>query len=171
MKIVSNTSPIIFLAKIDRLDLLKHLFKQPVLVPQSVVEELGVGKRPETGSIDKYSQAFKFVFVTGKLPGADFLGKGEQQAILLAKKQKADLLLIDDKQARIIAEALGINVRGTAGILFESLKKGLLDYDEWAAAIMNLVANHNFRISIELYNRMLQEAQKYKLDQEKISGR
>lgn len=161
MKAVSNTSPLIFLAKIDRLSILESLFKKPVLVPESVLDELKAGLRPELSRIEN-SALFKFMPVKGDLPGADFLGKGERHAMLLAKKTGVDVILLDDKSARIIAEALGLRVRGTAGLLIDGLREGHMDYEAWRTSITDLVARHDFRISIELYERMMREAEKYR---------
>ncbi|MEK6961089.1 MAG: hypothetical protein AABX47_08000 [Nanoarchaeota archaeon] len=162
MKAVSNTSPLIFLAKIDRLSILESLFKKPVLVPVSVLDELKAGLRPELSRIENANSLFKFVPVKDGLPGADFLGKGEQHAMLLAKKTDSDVILLDDKSARIIAEALGLRVRGTAGLLLDGLREGYLEYETWRTLITDLVSRHDFRISIELYDRMMKEAEKYR---------
>lgn len=162
MRAVSNTSPLIFLAKIDRLSILESLFKKPILVPESVLDELKASRRPELSRVEDASSLFKFMSVKGGLPGADFLGKGEQHAMLLAKKADADVILLDDKSARIIAEALGLRVRGTAGLLLDGLREGHLDYETWRTSITDLVARHDFRISIELYERMIREAEKYR---------
>ena len=82
--------------------------------------------------------------------------------MLLAKKTDSDVILLDDKSARIIAEALGLRVRGTAGLLLDGLREGYLEYETWRTLITDLVSRHDFRISIELYDRMMKEAEKYR---------
>lgn len=162
MRIVSNTSPMIFLAKVGRLDLLEKLYGLPIMLPDSVFNELAQKAGAETGLLHGSTSMFKVCQVKGGLPGADFLGKGEQQAILLAKQKNADVLLLDDKSARVIADALGLPLRGTLGILMDALKEGLLDHDQWSRLITELISRHDFRISIELYDRLHQETEDYK---------
>jgi predicted nucleic acid-binding protein len=45
------------------------------------------------------------------------LDQGEAESIALAGKIKADLILLDEKEARHVAHSLGLNVMGVAGIL------------------------------------------------------
>lgn len=52
--------------------------------------------------------------------------KGEAEAIVLAKEFGADLLGIDEKIPREIAESLGLKVVGTLAIVHEALQRGLL---------------------------------------------
>lgn len=55
------------------------------------------------------------------------LDRGEAAAIVLAKSIDADLLVIDERQGRRVAQRLGLDVRGTLGVLLQSKREGLLD--------------------------------------------
>lgn len=54
------------------------------------------------------------------------LGKGESEAIVLAKEQRADLLILDDLAARKRALQEGLVVIGTLGLLERLRERGIL---------------------------------------------
>ena len=112
-KVVSNSSPLIHLAKIGKLDLLRSFFSE-VFVPEAVYKECvveGKGKDDAT----KISEA-RWIRVRKikdeKLKRALMveLDEGEAEAIVLALEESADLLLLDDYEARRIARSLGLKV-------------------------------------------------------------
>lgn len=51
---------------------------------------------------------------------------GESEAVTLYREIGADMLLIDDRKARSIAERLGVNCTGTLGILLTAKRRGLI---------------------------------------------
>lgn len=64
------------------------------------------------------------------LPAAvesELLGPGEREAIELARKLNAELLLCDDRRARSLAEQLGVRVAGTVAVLELGAQRGLID--------------------------------------------
>lgn len=126
MKVFSNTTPFIALAAIERLDLLPHLFGRVYVTPE-VIEECAVGGVivvPPLAQLD-------WVIVT-RNPGTTAphilleLDKGEKATLLAALAEKADLVLIDEKIGRNMAEYLGLSVTGTLGILLRARKAGLI---------------------------------------------
>lgn len=54
------------------------------------------------------------------------LDEGEAEAIVLALEVNAGLILLDDREARIQAKSLGLNVTGTLGILLRARRLGLI---------------------------------------------
>ena len=55
------------------------------------------------------------------------LGEGESQVIAVAVRRKAQLVLIDELKARRIAgQVYGLRVRGSAGILIQAKRAGLV---------------------------------------------
>jgi hypothetical protein len=54
------------------------------------------------------------------------LGAGETAAIALAVRESADLVLLDDLAARLVAAELRLNVIGTLGILLAAYSKGMV---------------------------------------------
>ena len=127
MIVVSNASPIIFLSKIKKLDLLLKLYKT-IYIPDKVFEEISKGKNEE--HLDKHLPIFKVEKCGEKIISSQ-IHEGESEAISLAAKKKADLILLDDKKARIIAKSMKLKVNGTLGLLLTFLDKQFISYDEF----------------------------------------
>lgn len=130
MNVVSNTSPLIFLAKIGRLALLPALYDR-VLIPSVVVEELYIKKVSERWVIDKYIQQEPFSIhevENSYLQRVVMhnLGKGEHAAIALALQENPNLVLLDDKKGRTVATNVHLSVTGTIGVLVEAKLQGFI---------------------------------------------
>jgi len=82
------------------------------------------------------------------------LDAGEAQAIALAIKQNADLILLDDLAGRRAASAYGIEVMGTLGLLKVMYQKGLIEDMKY---VLNELKKHGFWMSTDLYNKMLKD--------------
>ena len=101
-KVVSSSSPLIHLAKIGRLNLLKEFFDQ-IIVPEAVHRECVEEKHREDAR--KIAEAEWIVVLKvkdQKLKKALMmnLDEGEAEAIVLALEEGADLILLDDYEAR-----------------------------------------------------------------------
>ncbi len=83
------------------------------------------------------------------------LGGGESEAISLALELSAQLIILDDRPARRLAKALGLPVIGTLGALLLAKQKGLLPAIK---PEMDALVNFGFRISQDLYDRVLGDA-------------
>lgn len=132
MKIVSNTGPIIGLAKIGRLDLLKALAEE-VRIPPFVHRELFGKTGTESRDIEKALKDFISVvtFNISEPPTVAILNdldEGERQAIALASAIGKDvLLLMDDHAGRQAARKLGVSVTGLLGLVLLAKEKGLVN--------------------------------------------
>ena len=125
-KVVSNATPIISLASVDKLSLLKDLFGK-VYVPRAVVNEILTGKYPGHKELD--SDFFEIVEVNNKINLSFLLNDldlGEAESIVVAKEIEADLLLIDERLGYKIAQLQGLPVIGTLTVLLMGKKKGLI---------------------------------------------
>jgi len=161
--VVSNASPLIYLAKIGKLNLLKQLFKE-VIIPSQVFGET-VRSREKTPDVAIITAAHKegwVKFDSTKLPEAKALQEmarihpGEAEAILLAKRRKLDLL-IDEREAATTAHTLGVRTIGLLAVLTLACANGLLSYTEFKESIDALV-KAGFWITIDVYNRALERA-------------
>lgn len=132
MRIVSDTGPIIGLAKIGRIDLLRH-FAAEVSIPPFVHKELFGKSGIETGLIEKALGDFiKVTPVSILEPSTERLlaelDEGERQALSLAYSLGKDLLLLmDDHAGRRAARELKIAVTGLVGVVLMAKEKGLLN--------------------------------------------
>lgn len=151
MIVVSNSSPLISLGAIGRLDLLHDLFDK-ISIPPAVLQEVrSVDISPETWIVPRevdsppLSQALE-----------SELDRGEAEAIALAIELRADLLLMDERRGRRLASRLGLKVLGVLGILVDAKRIGLIEKIE--PVLVELRDKAGFRISTALYERALQEA-------------
>lgn len=131
MIIIADTSPIISLLKINRLDLLHELFGT-IFIPEAVYNELMQNERykPEREIIlnadfieTKHVLNTEAVYI---LENVTQLDKGESEALVLFNELKAQLLLIDERRGREVAEQLQVPVSGTIGILLKAYDKNIL---------------------------------------------
>jgi predicted nucleic acid-binding protein len=154
--IVSNSTPLIGLAKIGRLDLLKDLFKE-VVIPEEVRVET-VDRGIENNSPDAYviRKALEDGWIVVRdvkiLSGlTDFgIDLGEAATLSLARNRCEKEVLIDERHARLAAKALGLKPLGTIYVLLAALKRGVISYEEYAAALEGLIKS-GFRLSEEVY--------------------
>ena len=135
MIVISDTTPIISLLKIGRLDLLERLFGE-VLIPDAVYAELTADKR-FAEEAREVSDAPYIRTVPVSNPGAvrilkmaTGLDQGESEAIVLTDELKADLLLMDEAKGRTISGQMGIAIMGTIGLLISAYEDRLLTSDE-----------------------------------------
>lgn len=126
MIIYSNTTPFIALFSIDQLDLLPKIFGK-VHVAKAVIDECAEGGRIIVPDLTRLSWIIPMADEVDTALSVLFeLDRGEKQTILLAKKYKADKVIIDERMGRSIAEYLELNVVGTLGVLAKGKKLGLI---------------------------------------------
>jgi predicted nucleic acid-binding protein len=134
--IVSNTSPMIYLATVGKLTLLKELYSK-IYIPTEVWNEL---IRPITLKEAKLPPDIKYEveakeagWLIVKNPEKEEnleialgltleLDIGEAYAIALSIELSADLLLINDQKAKAIAESMGIPTKWITEVLLESVE-------------------------------------------------
>lgn len=124
MIVVADTSPLVFLSRIARLELLRALYSQ-VYVPSTVWHEAVVA-RPDAAGVQLLLDA-DWIVVSDQAERTgvehsleEALDPGEAAAITLAALLNAKVLLIDERKGRTVARERGLNVRGTLGVLVEA---------------------------------------------------
>ncbi len=158
MLAVSNTSPILNLAIVDRLEILRGQFGE-ILIPDAVLNELKAGEdRPG-------SQAIREAIVSGwiqtQTPSNESLiqvlkqtlDSGEAEAIALAIELKADWTILDERDGRKIAKSLGLKVTGILGILLRAKQKS--EIESLQPIIDDLVNKAGFRIAPKLFAQIM----------------
>lgn len=143
MRAIVNATPLIALASLEKLDLLRQMFDE-VLVPAAVYSEVvacGSG-RPGAAAIAQadWLQVIAPQAVPTIEPLLMGLGEGEVQVLLLAQERRPDWVLIDERQGRRIARAMGLPVKGTLGLLLAAVLAGLLSRDEALEDLQRLLA-------------------------------
>jgi len=128
--VISDAGPLIHLSLIGRIDLLPRLYKR-ILIPKQVQQEV-VQKGAGLAGSAEISRA-GWIDVAEHAPGAPLLQLlsidlelGEAAAIWLAVEQQAEWFLSDDRKARLAAEKLGLNVRGSLGVIAEAKRQRLI---------------------------------------------
>ena len=144
MRLVTNASPLIFLAKVELLPILRSCFLQ-VLAPPAVVAEtrLDLPDFIECPSLSETGHAF----VRGAIGN---LHRGELEAMVLAREQGIDLVATDDKAARNRATQLGLRPIGTLGLIVLAERLGHLDASTAARNIDDLVDIHGLDLSPQI---------------------
>jgi len=126
MKAVSNTTPIISLASINRLDILSALFGK-VIISETVYSELKAKEGPGYAEADA-----DFIIVMSlelndpEHPILEQLDRGEAETIFLSKEIDADLVLIDESIGYQITVDSGLNVVRTLSVLLKAKEKGII---------------------------------------------
>jgi len=148
--VVSNSSPLIALARIQRLDLLPAIFEL-VLIPSAVSREIS----PSIPVLPTWLR----IQAPNVLPPASLLrrrlGDGEWEALALAIELKADWIILDDLPARRSAEATGLHVIGTLGTLVAAKRAGLL---KSIRPELDRLRATSFFLGPQLYAKLLREA-------------
>ncbi|MFA5420040.1 MAG: DUF3368 domain-containing protein [Bacteroidales bacterium] len=156
LKVVSNTTPIISLLKLNQLDLLRQLYTQ-IYIPIAVYDEIEVGKAKgfykDLSNVDwiiileiKDKQAVKYFLD---------LDSGEAEAIVLATVLDADLIILDEKLGRFHAKHADLKVTGTIGILLKAKSKGLI---EKLKPLLNELTEKDVWIKEKLKQEILEKA-------------
>jgi len=130
---VFNSSPLIFLSKLNVIDQALKLFSK-VIVPACVQEEILQKEDIASEKLKALLRSNNVVVVQTK----NFrmiealcrkLGKGESDAIVVAMEQSAELVILDDHVIRVEATRIGLNVKGTLGIIRRLMELEVMEYE------------------------------------------
>lgn len=129
-KVVVNTTPLIALSHVGQLNILKKLYGE-VIVPEAVYRELSVKeesacKKAVESSLD-WIRVDEIKNQMAKTMYKTQLHDGEVEVMILAKEIAADVVIIDDANAKKHAKYLGLPVTGTLGVLVKAKQKGYID--------------------------------------------
>ena len=158
MIVVSDISPIVNLAFIGQLDLLRRLYNR-VVIPQAVDDEIAKGSDQSGIAEIRMFDWIEIKQVTNQAMVASLeleLDRGEAEAIALAIELKADLLLLDERKGRLAALRLGVRIIGLLGLVIEAKQKGLIPFVKPTMDALKQKAG--FWISQDLYDHILQVA-------------
>lgn len=132
MIVVSDSTPLIHLAKAGCIKILFDLYKEILItneVYREVVEEGKLLENEDAWIIEEY--VGKGFLVKSPTLSSEYLlekyaiHRGEADSIKLAKETGAELLLMNEKEGRNAAKSEGLKVKGSIGVLFDALKMGI----------------------------------------------
>ncbi|MCY4732441.1 DUF3368 domain-containing protein [Natronomonas gomsonensis] len=152
--VVSDTSPLLNLALIDQLDLLKAQFSG-ISIPDQVWGELTEGdaglnairELREEGFLNVVEVERSDLFIEIRRQ----LDRGETAAICYAIGQDAELILLDEKEGRRVARDHDLTVTGVIGVFLKGANAGNVDLERELAALREA----GFWISDALYSQVL----------------
>jgi uncharacterized protein len=164
MIVVSDTSPILSLALIGRLELLRDLYGT-ITIPDAVRSELITTDQGGAREVIQADWIVTRPTRTAPRSGASVdsdvvlklllreVDRGEAEAIGLALQLKADVLLIDERKARHLAAYLELGVVGLLDVLQDAKQRHLITSVK--PVLDDLIARARFRVSHKLYQRTL----------------
>lgn len=161
--IVSNATPLIYLAKVGKIDFLKRVFGE-VFIPEEVKIEV-VDRGKLLGERDAYviekaiGEGWLKVLTTELVEVPIKLESGEVAVLSLAKKLGLREVLLDEVSARVAARLLDLTPRGTVFVLLKALEKMEIDLNGFLE-VLNQLIRHGFRLKEEVYVEAVREARR-----------
>ncbi|MGB9921018.1 MAG: DUF3368 domain-containing protein [Moorellales bacterium] len=162
MPVVADSSTLISLASIGRLSLLRE-FHGKILIPPAVWREVVLEGRGRPGASEvRQAQQAGWVEVAEPSDRSFVvmlrreLDDGEAEAIALAREKKAEVVLLDETDARRIAEVLGIPRAGVVGVLLRARLEGRIP--SLQAELDRLRRERGFRLADTIYRAVLERA-------------
>jgi len=149
MPAVTNTSPVIPLARIGRLRLLRELYGSVLMPPFVKSECMDRGRETGAKDVPEIEKAIGEGWVqlvslnraetreAKRLLDEARIGQGEAEALVLSKRRHA-LAVLDDKEARAIAKGWNLEYTSTVMVLFEAFTRKLVSYDELIEGLAKL---------------------------------
>ena len=156
-KVIVNTTPLIALCHVGQLDVLKKIYGE-ISIPQAVYrepseKEESICKKQVDNALDWIhvekieNQMAKSMFKTQ-------LHDGEVEVMILAKEKNADIVIIDDANAKKHAKYLKLPVTGTLGVLIKAKRQG---YISELKSIIQEMIDKNIYISEKLMRLCLEQ--------------
>jgi predicted nucleic acid-binding protein len=143
---VTNSTCLIGLERIGRLDLLPQVFSS-ITIPLAVQLEVGISADWLTLRTVGNSAVVASLRTQ--------IDEGESEAIALAMELGDVFLILDDRKARQIAEQIGLKVIGTVGMLLRAKHKGVISEIK---PLLRALEEADFRISEAIVQKALQLA-------------
>lgn len=160
-KVVVNTTPLIALSHAGRLDILKRLYEE-IVIPAAVYRELSVKTESVCKKeVDRSLDWIRVENIKNQMAKALYktqLHDGEVEVMILSKEITADVVIIDDANAKKHAKYLGLPVTGTLGVLIRAKQNGYVN--ELKPLLCKMLENGIY-ISKSLMELCLQQTGEY----------
>jgi predicted nucleic acid-binding protein len=143
-RVISNTSCLIALSNIGRIEILHKLYGTVTITPE-VRAEFG-DALPDWFSIAAVADPLKIKLIQSTLD------LGESSSIALAMESENSLLILDDKKARRFAKSMDLSLTGTLGVIVKAKQAGLIE--ENIATILEEFRRYGFHIQSEIEDEL-----------------
>ena len=156
-KVIVNSTPLIALCHVDQLEVLKSIYGE-ITIPQAVYKEISA--KQDSICKKQVDSALGWIHVENiqnemaKSMYKTQLHEGEVEVMILAKETEANLVIIDDANAKKHARYLGLTVTGTLGVLIKAKNQGHIS--ELKPMLEEMVAK-NIYLSDKIIQKCLQQ--------------
>jgi predicted nucleic acid-binding protein len=145
--IISDTSCLILLNKIDQLNLLQKLFGE-ITITREIAKEFKKELPSWFRVVNPINTKYQKILEAS-------IDKGEASAIALAIEQEDCLIIIDDYKGRKYAEQMGLKITGTLGVIIAAKQVGHITS---VKPLLTKIKLTDFRLTVELEKRTLEKA-------------
>ncbi|MBN4005981.1 DUF3368 domain-containing protein [Nostoc sp. LPT] len=149
MKVVFNSSPLIFLSRLEFLDIFLDSdddFYLPNFVAQEISAKSDAASQQVKALIDVEKILVKEIQLLSLANRLNLrLGRGESEAIALGTELQTDYIILDDFAARKEATRLGLNVKGTLAVIKKLQVDGKITINSTDQLYQDILAM-NFRV-------------------------
>jgi len=162
LKAILNATPLIYLGKKRRMDLLRTVFEEAIIPVEVEREITRIEGSPEAVQLRK---AIHEGWIRVRQPSEDRkkhitnlfseIAEGEAAVIAVALEDEEPTIIIDDAEARVAAEYFGLNVHGTLYVILEAYRRGVLKSKKEIVSLVNNMIKIGFYLSTEVYARLL----------------
>ena len=169
MKTICDSGPLMALAKLNLLPLLKKLYGEVCITEGVYYESVTQGKNrgyEDAQTIELFSnkQGWKPREIDSKEIDEELtrlnLDRGEIECISLAEEHQNSLVLLDDEYARSASRTRDISVKGTLGILVDAFQKDYIDLEELDFYLEQISNRDDIWISEELCEKVIKQVKK-----------
>ena len=151
--VVANSTPIIALSNIKRLDMLRELYGT-IIIPKAVEMEVST-KNPDFSTQHNWIEVKPIANMAAYRAFTSVLHAGEVEVIILAGELQADLVILDDGLARKHAKYLNLNLTGTIGVLLKAKQENMI---KQLRPILDELLEQGFYLSDQMYADVLELA-------------
>lgn len=171
LTIVSNASPLIYAAKISFLGHIQNLYGKVKISKSVYAEAIEKGlekKSPDAILIQKAVEDGWIVVVPLSerakaeleiLSAIPDISQGEAESIALARQEKADWLIMDERPGTLTAKTWRVKAIGLLGIIIEAMRNGIISFDD-LKSYYDKLGRTEFRLKYRDYKRAIELAEK-----------
>ncbi len=147
MKVVSDSTILIYLTKINSINLLKNLFDK-IIIPEEIYKEIIEGKKYGKNEDLIIEKLIEERFIIIKKPKSTIeienLDKGEKACIEICKELNISTILIDEKEGFAISQLFGLTPIRTTSILLILLDKKIINFNKYKILLERLIEEGYF---------------------------